>query len=61
MDKKKKRNKIKHFPYHHSFRCTKESQAMLEYLLESTEYTKSELMRECITAFFFFFKEELDG
>ena len=59
-DKRKKRNKIKHFPYHHTFRCTEESQVMLEYLLESTQYTKSELMRECITAFYKVCKEELD-
>ena len=52
MEKKKKRNKIKHFPYHHSFRCTKETQAMLEYLLEITNYNKSFLLRECIQCYF---------
>ena len=61
MDKKKKRNKIKHFPHHNTFRNTEESQAMLESLLESTEYTKSELIRECITAYYNACKEGLDG
>jgi len=61
MEKKKKKNNIRHFPYHHTFRCTEESQAMLEYLLESTQYTKSELMRECITHYYKVCKEELDG
>ena len=51
-EKKKKRNKKKKYPFHHSFRCTEETQVMLEYLLASTLYSKSELMRECIKYYF---------
>jgi len=60
MDKKRKRNKITHFPHHNTFRNTEESQAMLESLLESTEYTKSELIRECITTYYKAYKEEIE-
>lgn len=55
MDKKKQRK----CPLH-TFRCTEETQTMLEYLVEQTLYSKSELIRECITAYYNVCKEGLD-
>ena len=40
------------YPLHHTFRCTEETQARLNYMLEMTGYTKSFLIRECIDFFF---------
>jgi len=40
------------YPYNHSFRCNKETQAMLDYCLECTNYNKSFLIRECIELYF---------
>ena len=56
MDKKKQRK----CPLHHTFRCSEETQAMLKYLMEQTLYSKSELIRECITAYYNGCKEGLD-
>ena len=39
MDKKKQRK----CPLHHTFRCSEDTQAMLESLMEQTLYSKSEL------------------
>lgn len=52
MEKQKKRKRVKKYPYHHTFRCTEDTQAMLKYLMESTLYSKSELIRECIKYYF---------
>jgi len=57
MDKKKQRK----CPLYHTFRCSEETQAMLESLMEQTLYSKSELIRECITAYYNVCKEGLDG
>ena len=36
----------------HSFRCDKETQVVLELLLESTKYSKSKLIRECLKNYY---------
>ena len=52
MENEKKRKRVKNYPYHHTFRCTEDTQAMLEYLMGQTLYNKSELIRECIKYYF---------
>lgn len=43
---------VRKYPHHHTFRATPEIQTKLEYLLESTQYNKSFLIRECIEFYF---------
>ena len=50
MENKKKR--IKKYPYHHTFRAEEETQAMIDYLMELTNYNKSFLLRECVKCYF---------
>ena len=45
------------YPNHHTFRCDDETQDKLEYLLISTQYNKSFLIRECILQYFDNLKE----
>ena len=40
------------YPLHHTFRCTEETQAKIDYLLDITNYNKSELIRDCIELYF---------
>ena len=39
---------VRKYPSSHTFRCDNETQLILDSLLASTSYTKSELIRECI-------------
>lgn len=46
-----KANKKK-YPYHNSFRCEKDSQAQMEFILAQTGMSKSEFMRQAIQFYF---------
>lgn len=35
----------------HTFRCDNETQMIIDYLLNSTDLSKSELIRECIRTY----------
>jgi len=42
---------VRKYPSSHTFRCDSETQLILDSLLVATEYTKSELIRECIRSY----------
>ena len=43
---------VRKYPMHHTFRCTEEIQAKLDYMLEITNYNKSFLIREALENYF---------